>query len=86
VGVLVLVLVCVGVNVAVGGTTVSVGGGWVGVNDGSGESSVVISGVGTTTSGADSVGELVLQPAKINPKSRIMKIRFLRSSVIDFIC
>ena len=79
-------LVLVGVNVAVGGATVFVGGGWVGVEDGSGGGSVVISGMGSTTSGVVSVGELVLQPVKINPKSRKMKIRIFRSAMIDCIC
>ena len=81
-----LVLVLVGVGVAVGGTAVSVGMGMVGVDDGFGEGSTVISGVVFTTSRSDSVSELVLQPANINPNSRKMKMRYFPSAMIDFIC
>jgi hypothetical protein len=66
------VLVFVGIIVALGGSAVSVGSGWVGVDDGSGGGSVVISGVGSITSDADSVGVLALQPEMISTKRRKM--------------
>ena len=65
-----LVLVLVSVIVGVGGGAVSVGVGWVGVDDGLGEGSTVALGMESLSTAAIFVGELVLQPVKINMKSR----------------
>ena len=70
---------------SVGGATVSVGLGWVGVEDGTGEGSMVTLGVESATPGADSVRGLVLQPAKSRVNSRKMKMRCLLTSMYDFI-
>ena len=79
-----LVLVLVGVIVGVGGGAVSVGVGWVGVDDGFGEGSTVALGMGSLSTAAIFVGELELHPAIINKNSRYIKMRFVRSSMIDF--
>lgn len=83
--VLVLVLVLVNVLVAVGGGAVSVRGGWVGVDDGLGEGSIVALGMESSTIVVDVVGELLLQPANIKINSRETKMRVFESAMIDFI-
>ena len=77
-------LVLVGVIVGVGGGAVSVGVGWVGVDDGLGEGSTVALGMEELSTAAIFVGELELHPAISNKNSKKIKMRFVRSSMSDF--
>ena len=77
-------LVLEGVIVGVGGGAVSVGVGWVGVDDGLGEGSTVALGMESLSTAAVFVGELELHPAISNKKTRKIKMCFARSSMIDF--
>ena len=70
-------LVLVGVIVGVGGGAVSVGVGWVGVDDGLGEDSTVALGIETLSTVAVFVGELELHPAISKINSRKIKMRFV---------
>ena len=63
-------LVLEGVIVGVGGGAVSVGVGWVGVDDGLGEDSTVALGIETLSTVAVFVGELEVHPAISNINSR----------------
>lgn len=77
-------LVLVGVIVGVGGGAVSVGVGWVGVDDGLGEGSTVALGMESLSTAAIFVGGLELHPAISNINSKKIKMRFVRSSMSDF--
>ena len=70
-------LVLEGVIVGVGGGAVSVGVGWVGVDDGLGEGSTVTLGKGSFSTAAIFGGELELHPTISNKNSRKIKISFV---------
>ena len=70
-------LVLEGVIVGVGGGAVSVGVGWVGVDDGLGEGSTVALGKDLLSTVEVFVGELELHPAISNINSRKIKMRFV---------
>ena len=77
-------LVLEGVIVGVGGGAVSVGVGWVGVDDGLGEGSTVALGMESLSTAAIFVGGLELHPAISNKNRKKIKMRFVRSSMSDF--